>query len=114
MIMPLLNRTVTIVRGDRDFDDNEGVITNETVIAENIQASIQLRSSSPSLTKNYPQGARTTVAAALNTWNIHCAVDKAQVKKRDKVTDDEGREFEVEAVQWGIPWTLLVCRDFAP
>lgn len=105
-------RKITITRASMASSDEDGLHATEVTVAANVPADIQFKTSSSMAGKDFP--APTNSDAPINIWKIYCDLPLGTVKKADKVTDDLGDTYQVDA-PWhnGIQYELI-CRDYTP
>ena len=87
-------------------DAVDGLHEKEIIVVKDVAASIQLKRSRP--VGPPVMSGPTQSADSIPEWLILFKGDKALVLKGDKITDDSGISYEVEAPYWNsLGWNLM-------
>jgi hypothetical protein len=105
-------RLITITRAGTEFTDADGLHATETPVAADVPADIQFKTSSSLRPTDFP--APTNSDAPVNVWKIFCQLPLGTIKKADKVTDDLGETYQVDAPAHNGIMYELICRDYKP
>lgn len=106
-------RTVTVTRVTYGTDTGGGTQAKETTIMTSVPASIQLKRDKGSNVPSFPAPSNTD--AAVPTWKIIIpSVALGVIKKADKITDDQGVTYEVDAPYWNSLGFQGECRLYKP
>jgi hypothetical protein len=108
----IFNRVISVTRPVRTFSADTGLTVTEEPIADQQPASIQWYSTSSSRAKDYP--APSDSDAPVNSWKIFVNLPLGTIKKGDKITDDLGDTYQVDAPYHTGIFYQLMCRDYTP
>lgn len=108
----LYPRTITITRNLMVQTPADGLHETEVEIAKDIAASIQLKRQRPTDPHSFP--AATQSADTVPEWLILFKGDRDLVMKADKITDDLGVSYQVEAPYWNSLGWNIVARVYHP
>ncbi len=108
----LYPRTITITRAQFAKTTADGLHEDEIVVAAGIDASIQMKRARP---VGPPVRIGPTQSAdAQPEWLILFEGPKDLVRKSDKITDDLGETYQVEAPYWNSLGWNLTARNYNP
>lgn len=108
-------RVVQITRTNIAHTAQDGLNQTETVVAANVPASIQLAADRSASTRITPGPTNTNDAQP--TWKIYIpltALANGTIQKADKVTDDLGVVYTVEAPYWNSLGYAIEVRNMHP
>jgi hypothetical protein len=105
-------RTIQITRVASEYTDADGLHSTEVAVASDVPADIQWKTSAPTKPVGYP--AATNTDAPMNVWRIFCQLPLGTVKKGDKIVDDLGEAYQVDAAWHNGIMYELISRDYQP
>ena len=105
-------RTITITRVDIVKTTADGLHEQEVFVAVDLPASIQMKRARP-VGPPVRMGP-TQSADAQPEWLILFEGDKDLVQKSDKITDDLGEVYQVEAPYWNSLGWNVTARNYHP
>lgn len=108
----LYPRTITITRAAYKTDSDEGLHQGEAKVLGPVPANIQLKRDRAAQPISYPAPTNSTVATP--TWVIFFQGPNGAVEKGDKILDDLGRSYEVDAPYWNSLGYAVEARGFTP
>ena len=112
MLSFIYPRTITITRAEIVQTAGDGLHETEVVVASNIAASIQMKRARP---VGPPVRIGPTQSAdAQPEWLILFAGPRDLIRKSDKITDDQGEAYQVEAPYWNSFGWNVTARNYNP
>lgn len=105
-------RTINITRNAMVQSDGEGLHQSEVKVMSDVAASIQLKRARPIGPAAFP--GPTQAADAIPEWLILFKGVLGVVEKGDKITDDTGIEYFIEAPYWNSLGYNVTARLYHP
>lgn len=110
----LYPRTISISRTVYSSTAGGGLEPSANTIATGIAASIQLKRLKPLMTGAMGLPAASAANPGMSEWMIMFNLALGSVNKGDKITDDLGQTYEVEAPYWNSLGYQCECRIYKP
>lgn len=109
----LYPRTCSITRVQNIHTVQDGFHASEVSVATNVPCNVQLkRDMGFQVPHAFPSSSNTDSPQPL--WVCYVRLKIGTVQKMDKLVDDQGMEYQIEAVYWSPLGTQIEMREYKP
>lgn len=109
----LFPNTANITRVQNVFNTQDGLHSEEVPVVYNLPCTIQLkRDMGFQVPHAFPASSNTDSPQPL--WVMVCRTSNGLIEKMDKVTNENGMQFQIEAVYWSPLMTSIEMREYKP